>query len=196
VDDQPEVITLLKRLFVAKEYICYFATSSTEALQILDQLPVDVMISDLVMPDMGGLELLSIVRNRFPKIVRLVLSGQAQVPSILAAINSGHVFRYLTKPWRVDAEARTVIAEAVAYANEINQQQSHLHITVDVLTELLAPLGKRYLLLGRDNRVVTVSSGLPPKWARGEHVNLEELNKESGRAVTLDSTHTLKIWDD
>lgn len=196
VDDQTEIIALLRRLFTREEYLCYFANSASEALEFLNREPIDVMVCDLVMPEMGGLELLSIVRQRYPNIVRLVLSGQAQVPSILAAINAGQVFRYLTKPWRIDAEARAIIADAVAYANESNDMQPHnLQIAVDKICALLETTGSRYLLLGRGERIVCSSANMQDKWPQGRDISghIDNL-PEGGRKITLDRWHTAWIW--
>jgi len=194
VDDQPEIVALLKRLFTNDEYICYFANSAEQALEILENYPVDVLVSDLVMPDMGGLELLGLVRQRYPQVVRMVLSGQAQVPSILAAIKTGHVFRYLTKPWRVDAEARETITEAVEFANESNRQaHHHLQVPVETLVHILRASGIPFVLSGQDNKVLGRSEELPKevRVGRGDAAPAGALATWQAEKLQLDRRHTL-----
>ncbi len=62
------------------------------------------------MPEMSGLELLDHVRESHPHIVRIILSGFSQIPTLLSAINHGKIFRYITKPWKVDEDAKKNIA--------------------------------------------------------------------------------------
>jgi len=83
-----------------------FASSAKEALQIIDKEPVHVLVTDLRMPEMDDLALIKEVKKRKPDIVRVVLSGYSQVPTLLAAINEGDVLRYLTKPWNSEEEFR------------------------------------------------------------------------------------------
>lgn len=197
VDDQPEIRSLLQRLFNTGEYICHFASNGREALDVLDKQQIDVVVSDLVMPDMGGLELLSLVRQKFPRVVRLVLSGQAQVPTILAAINSGQVFRYLTKPWRVDAEARASIAEAVAYANELNNYEpTNLNLPLETITHILAVCGVPYVLVGKDEKVLASSAPWAVKWPEGKDASTEELAAAGIETIALDRTHWLRVARD
>lgn len=194
VDDQPEITALLQRLFSHDEYICFFAQSAAQALEILENHAVDVLVSDLVMPDMGGLELLSIARERFPEVVRLVLSGQSQVPSILAAINTGQVFRYLTKPWRVDAQARGVIAEAVAHANERNYTDAgEIRVAPHALCALLDATGRDYVILEREERVLAASQARGQEFAPGTRA--VSIAKRGAQCVQLDAAHCAYIWD-
>ena len=191
VDDQSEILSLLKRLFAGDEYICLFCQSGAAALELLETQTVDVIVSDLVMPDMGGLELLSQVRERFPETVRIVLSGQSQVPSILAAINTGQVFRYLTKPWRIDAHAREIIAEAVAHANSQNGTlSSFLHISPDALCQLLEATGRDFVVV-QENRVLLSSPAKSAEFAAGNLI--QDLDLSLAHCVPLGS-HCAWIW--
>jgi two-component system response regulator HupR/HoxA len=59
------------------------------------------------MPEMSGLELLGIVKEKYPNIVRLVLSGHTQINTLLTAINQGEIFKFITKPWKLEEEFKT-----------------------------------------------------------------------------------------
>nr|WP_315235193.1 HD domain-containing phosphohydrolase [uncultured Albidiferax sp.] len=103
VDDEPNIVAALRRLFRGTGYSVVTATSGAEALELMAQQPVDLLISDMRMPGMDGAQLLEQVRARWPDTVRVLLTGYADIKSTIAAINSGEVFRYITKPWD-DAE--------------------------------------------------------------------------------------------
>lgn len=92
-----------------------FAKSGDEALKILEKENVQVIVADMKMPEMDGLTLLKIVKQKYPKIVRVVLSGFTQLPQVLAAINQAGIFRFITKPWNVEEELKIVINQALEY---------------------------------------------------------------------------------
>lgn len=99
VDDEPNILAALRRLFRARGYRVLTADSGAEGLQVLAQQPVDLVISDMRMPEMDGARFLTQVRERWPDIIRLLLTGYSDVHSILEAINCGEIYRYITKPW-------------------------------------------------------------------------------------------------
>jgi serine phosphatase RsbU (regulator of sigma subunit)/FixJ family two-component response regulator len=99
VDDERDNLDLLYRTFW-KDFIVYKANNATEALAILEKEgEMAVIISDQRMPDMNGSELLSLTVERFPDTIRILLTGFTDVEDLVDAINSGRVFKYITKPW-------------------------------------------------------------------------------------------------
>ncbi|MEA5513997.1 SpoIIE family protein phosphatase [Nodularia sp. UHCC 0506] len=99
VDDEPDNLDLLYRTF-RRDFQVYKAHDALSALQILDQEgEMAVIISDQRMPEMNGTEFLSLTVERFPDTVRILLTGFTDVADLVAAINSGQVFKYITKPW-------------------------------------------------------------------------------------------------
>ncbi|WP_082615454.1 HD domain-containing phosphohydrolase [Acidovorax sp. Root267] len=99
VDDEPNIVASLRRLFRGSGYQVATATSGAEAIAHLEQEPVDLVFSDMRMPGMSGAQLLEQIRERWPKTTRVLLTGYADIGSTIAAINSGEVYRYITKPW-------------------------------------------------------------------------------------------------
>lgn len=99
VDDEPNILASLRRLFRPAGYKVLSAESGAAGLQLLEQEHVDLVISDMRMPEMDGARFLELVRERWPGTVRLLLTGYSDVSSILAAINRGEIYRYITKPW-------------------------------------------------------------------------------------------------
>jgi DNA-binding NtrC family response regulator len=98
VDDEPNVNNALKRLLIHEPFQILSATSAAEALKIMAEQPVDVVVADEQMPGMYGSELLAVVRRRYPRVVRFILSGQATLDSAVRAINEGEVHRFFLKP--------------------------------------------------------------------------------------------------
>ena len=88
-----------------------------EALEILAATPVQVIISDQLMPGMTGVQLLGRVRRMYPATVRIILSGYAELGTITEAINHGAVWKYLMKPWSGEL-LRQLVAEAFRHAEE------------------------------------------------------------------------------
>ncbi len=99
VDDEPHILSALRRLFRSTGWTVRVADSGASGLQILDTESVDLVISDMRMPNMNGAEFLAQVRARWPLTVRLLLTGHSDVNAIVDAINRGEIYRYITKPW-------------------------------------------------------------------------------------------------
>lgn len=117
VDDEPSVRSALRRLLRKERYRMTCVESAADALIALRDDPPDVIISDHLMPDMTGLELMKRARLRAPDVTRVVLTGQAEMETVIAAINDGAVFRFLRKPWD-DEEVKLTVHLAVAHARE------------------------------------------------------------------------------
>jgi response regulator RpfG family c-di-GMP phosphodiesterase len=99
VDDEPNILAALRRLFRAKGYRVLTAESGAAGLAVLEQEAVDLVISDMRMPEMDGARFLAQVRARWPATLRLLLTGYSDIQSIQDAINCGEIYRYITKPW-------------------------------------------------------------------------------------------------
>ncbi|MBP2227899.1 diguanylate cyclase (GGDEF)-like protein [Azospirillum agricola] len=98
VDDEPNVLTALKRVLRRENYRILTAASGEEALRILALEPVQVIVSDQRMPGMSGAEFLGIARDLHPDTIRIILSGHTDLEAIMEAVNRGSVFKFLTKP--------------------------------------------------------------------------------------------------
>lgn len=98
VDDEEEILHSLRRL-LRLEFEVYTATSGREALQILEHQPVHVVSSDQRMPEMAGAEFLRHTHSARPRAIRILFTGYADIQAVIDAINHGHIYRYLPKPW-------------------------------------------------------------------------------------------------
>jgi response regulator RpfG family c-di-GMP phosphodiesterase len=99
VDDEASILASLRRLFRPHGYRILIAGSGAEGLDLLEKEAVDVVVSDMRMPEMDGAQFLEMVRGRWPDVVRILLTGYADIASTIAAINRGEIYRYIAKPW-------------------------------------------------------------------------------------------------
>lgn len=139
VDDEPKVLDSIRRQ-LRKSYDIVTATSGPEALALLsDTGPVALVVSDMRMPGMNGAELLARVRTQYPDTVRMILSGQADVESTIAAINDGHIFRFLTKPCH-DAVLREAVNAGLEQYELVTTRKELLEKTLQGLAEMLTDI--------------------------------------------------------
>lgn len=108
VDDEPNILSALRRLFRGAGYRIVLAGDADEALERLAEEPVDLVLSDMRMPGASGAQLLEAVHRRWPQVMRLLLTGHSDMDSTIAAINRGAIHRYITKPWDDDELLLTV----------------------------------------------------------------------------------------
>ena len=125
VDDEVNILSSLKRGLIDEEYNCFFASTGKEALEILDQQKISVIVSDMRMPEMDGLHLLKEVKERWPQTVRIVLSGYTQLQQILTTINQVDVFKFITKPWKLEEEFKDVIYKALDFYILIEENEKN-----------------------------------------------------------------------
>lgn len=110
IDDEVDIVKALRRQF-RRHYTVYIANSAAEGYEIMTQVAIQVIISDQRMPGMSGVAFFDRVKNEFPNAIRLLLTGYADIQSVITAINDGNIFRYITKPWHPE-ELDTIVREA------------------------------------------------------------------------------------
>jgi signal transduction histidine kinase len=113
VDDEPSVLNIMERLFLFENYEVLTAASGKDGLQKFEEiLPIHVVISDYRMPEMNGVEFLEEVYKRWPDTVRMILSGYADLDAVISAINRGHIYKFISKPWN-NNEIKVTVSTAV-----------------------------------------------------------------------------------
>lgn len=122
VDDEMPNIRLLERLF-HDDYFVLTASSGEEAVTLLDQHDVAVIVTDQRMPGMSGVELLKKTADRRPHMVRILLTGYTDVDALVEAVNCGLVYMYVSKPWKND-DLKLRIARAVQHYEDNKHQHS------------------------------------------------------------------------
>jgi putative nucleotidyltransferase with HDIG domain len=111
VDDEVNILKALKRLTRHEPWTVLCAARASEALELMDRSPAQVVVSDQRMPEMSGVDLLQAVRDRYPDVVRMMLTGYTEINVAVDAINRGEIYRLITKPWN-DEELKATIRQA------------------------------------------------------------------------------------
>jgi two-component system response regulator HupR/HoxA len=135
VDDEARVLSCLKGGLLDEPYETLFAGSGKEALEILDQNEVQVIVTDMNMPEMGGLDLLRIVKKDYHHIIRMVLSGNADIQTLLTAINQGEIFRFITKPWDFEEEFKPAVRQAIDYYDLHSEREMLMRFVEQVMDD-------------------------------------------------------------
>lgn len=126
VDDEPANLRALERLF-REDYEVLTAGSGADALELLRQHDVALLITDQRMPGMTGIELLKSTASLRPRMVRIILTGYTEVEALVEAINCGLVYKYVTKPWK-NEEFRILVSRAIEHY-ETNKARHDLEMT-------------------------------------------------------------------
>lgn len=212
VDDEPNILGALRRLFRATGWRILTAGSAEEALALLATEPVDAVLSDMRMPGMDGVQFLESVSRGWPRTARLLLTGQADLGSTIAAINRGRLHRYITKPWNDDelvltlrqvAQGQQLEAEKQALERLTQQQNDELkalnaglEARVAVRTEELAVANDRL----RRNYLTSIKAftaliELHGSAQVGHARQVADLTRRIAQAMTLDAgtIHDLPI---
>ena len=161
VDDEQKILDSFM-LTLKRRYDVHLAVSPKEALsKIASEGPFQVIVSDYKMPGMNGVELLSQVKSLSPKTVRIILTGHADMDVSIAAVNSGHVFRFLTKPCPTELLAVTIDA-ALEQNRLLNLEKDLLRNTllgsINVIVEILSIVNPQ--AFGRSDRIRRLVVGL------------------------------------
>ncbi len=118
VDDDETVLQSLERGLLDESYNKLFVKSCKEALEILQREEVHVIVADMRMPEMTGLELLRTIRKEYPHIIGMVLSGYEQDTALKMALEQKEIFRLITKPWKLgDVDFEMLIRRAINHYN-------------------------------------------------------------------------------
>ena len=139
VDDEPENLRLLERLF-RRTHDVFQATSGAEGIKMLELHDIELIISDQRMPGMTGIEFLKRAAEMRPNTVRMILTGYTDVNDLVDVINSGVVYKYITKPWVNEDLVQTVARglehyEAFKGRHDFAQQKKRLEAQVERTTK-------------------------------------------------------------
>ena len=145
VDDEESNLRIFKTAF-RRYYKVFTAVTAEEGINILTNEEIHLIVTDQRMPQMTGVEFLAKILPDYPDAVRMILTGFSDVQAIIEAINSGRVYRYITKPWNKDDLKRILDEALIAFEKDrdkkeaivtLEQQKNQLRIEVDRLkTEL------------------------------------------------------------
>lgn len=108
VDDETSILNSLRRRFRKTGWNISTAENGPDGLEIMQQRKIDVVVSDMKMPEMSGAEFLTEVADTYPKTVRILMTGYSDIESAIEAINKGRIFGYISKPWNDEDLLKTI----------------------------------------------------------------------------------------
>ena len=172
IDDEPSNLTVFEAAYHDRYDVCT-ATSAREALQVLRERPIHVIVTDQRMPQMTGVQFLEAVAPSYPDVMKIILTGFTDVEAIIRAINTGRVHQYVTKPF--DVEALRVVLDRAIELREMQLRNRELVVRLEeaaarsrrtreafqryvpqsVVADMLADGGRTGILAG-DSRIVAV----------------------------------------
>lgn len=165
VDDEPSILRALKRACHSCHWRISCVLSGKDALALLEQGSADIVVSDMRMPHMDGAQLLQTISQRWPRVMRILLSGFADQEATVRAINQGKIFNYMYKPWDNQQLIATLnlALEAKAHADErrrlqkLTESQNQQLLTLNdslehKVKERTIEIEQAFLLLKRTNK--------------------------------------------
>lgn len=195
VDDDEAIGAALNRLLRKEGYNILCARSGQEGLELLARNEVQVIVSDQRMPGMSGVEFLSRAKELFPKTVRIILSGYADLDSVTDAINRGAIYKFLTKPWDNETLCANVLEAFRHY--ELVQQRKHLAVEIQEANTTLASLSLELskLLAQKESQIEHISNydhltNLPSRW-----IFIDRLNQLLGQTQVKEQTVSVMFID-
>lgn len=137
VDDEQDNLDVFESTFW-KDYNIHKAISGSKGLEVLQKENIHLVISDQRMPIMSGVEFLEQVTQDFPEPLRIILTGYSDMDSIVEAINKGHIYHYVTKPWN-KAEFQEIINRALEVVR-LKQENTLLLLSLQLSNKKLESL--------------------------------------------------------
>jgi DNA-binding NtrC family response regulator len=189
VDDEINVLSALKRALIEEPYEIYTATGGEQALEIMQTHVFKVVFSDERMAGMQGSEFLSLVRERYPDTVRILLTGHATLEAAVRAVNQGEIYRFFTKPWD-DTEIKLAVRSAIE-KYDLERENRRLLSTIKRQSLEMKVLERRFpgiTRVGRDSRGSLVLDDMPEEEIR-RLINMceQEIEEE------LEGAHEINI---
>jgi putative two-component system response regulator len=178
VDDDLSNLRLLERLF-RQDYQVVSAASGMEALKLLEQHDVAVIITDQRMPDISGLELLKRTAESRPFMVRIILTGYTDVESLVDSINCGYVYKFLTKPLK-NYDLRLTVTRALEH-HEAIKSRHELEVTKTRLTEKLNGVMNGFV------RAMVAAMEARDRYAHGHARRVSHYSMAIGKRLNLDN---------
>jgi len=194
VDDDPDVLATLTRSF-RKGYITLSATGGEEAIAFLNDHPVDLIICDQRMPNISGDQVLSHALQVQPEAVRILLTGYADVESLLTCVNEAHIYKYVTKPWDPGELNLTVVRalESLVLKRDLETARTHLEAAYQdaVVMLCLAAEGKDLDTASHLYRVQDYTEALALRMGvdnkAAAHMGLMSMLHDIGKLATPDA---------
>jgi type II secretory ATPase GspE/PulE/Tfp pilus assembly ATPase PilB-like protein len=136
IDDDKSVLRSLKRIFADENYTIFTSENGTSALGLLATQKMNLVICDYQMPGMNGIDVLRTIKERYPKIIRIMLTGNSETGVIMSAVKDGAVYKFINKPWN-DDELKLSVSLALAQYELIKENQKLKSVASKQQSELV-----------------------------------------------------------
>ncbi len=148
-----------------REFRVLKAHSAAEGYRLMQEEEVHIVMSDQRMPQISGVELLTNVKSRYPQAIRMLFTGFADLESIIAAINQGHVFQFLKKPWQPEELEAAVRQAAAEYdrLSRVAEERDRLQLQLDDLQTARRRFGNGVETARRGRRHAHDLTARPPR---------------------------------
>ncbi|MEW6720926.1 MAG: ATPase, T2SS/T4P/T4SS family, partial [Thermodesulfobacteriota bacterium] len=177
VDDEEPVLSALRRIFLDENYDIRTAATADRAFELLEEAPAHLIVSDHRMPGMTGAEFLRKVRDRWPETIRIMLTGYADVQSIIGAVNEGAVYKFITKPWN-DEDLRLTVSLALQQYVLLQENRKLREITKSQQQKI-----KNYSALFEDNQAVSGNILARVGIATKEEIEAARADRKAGETL-------------
>lgn len=157
VDDEENILNSIRRVFDDSQLNLLFTESPLQAMEICRSEDIAVIVSDNMMPEMAGIDLLARIKVESPQTVKVLMTGYADLAIALQAINSGEVFRFLVKPWENELLIQTV-SESLARYRVLSALQREDEAILQSLAQAIEL--KDHYTRGHCDRVATYATGI------------------------------------
>lgn len=201
IDDEPEVLNTLKRV-LRTDYEVHIAESPTQAFSILREADIQVVLCDQRMPEMQGTDFLKEIKETYPDITRILITGYSSLYDVVLATNESNVFKYLTKPWdvidlrnglREAFEKNQLIRENRKMMNDIKQINKFLEEKITERTNELELLNQQLIEMNDKLKILALKDTLT---GLNNRTTLEaKFNEEKLRAARTKSPLSLMVID-
>ena len=150
IDDEEKALKYFRMAFAPK-FEVFTASSGKEGIEILrrEASKIGIVISDQKMPEMQGAEVLGIVREEFPRIVRILTTAYSDLDSAIQAVNKGHIYQYVVKPWEIQ-DLSMVLQRAADYFQVLSERNELLALKMTTLQRIICGDRLKWLLLADD----------------------------------------------
>lgn len=123
VDDEMMVLKSLRRALRKEPFNKIYINDPRKVMEVFEREEIAVIVTDMKMPHIDGLKLLKMIKEVYPDTVKIVLSGYTQLPQVLAALNHGELYKFITKPWNMEEEFLPVLNEAIEKYEKIIERK-------------------------------------------------------------------------
>ena len=204
VDDEINVLKGINRLFIGTDYKVFIETDCEKALQILRDNRISVMVSDMRMPEMSGVKLINLANEIDQVCIKIILSGYSDIEDIMSAINEGHIYSYITKPWHEAALKLLISNSCDLYEKKIKERIliKKLQLKQKELTDLNKNLEKIVLERTKEIQETNLILNLIIKGASEKDVfskiaeNLTRINNNNPASVLVIDKSDSTVYGD